>query len=141
MVGPGNLQEDKIFDSVETRFASQETIRSWSWGGVRKPETIHYQTFHPGENGFLCEKRFGSTRDWECSCRKHRKIRHKGIVGDRCGVEMIHSVVRRDRMGHIKLTCCIRHIWLFSTMPSVIWTVLGLFTKPVPKHCKIETGN
>ena len=98
----------------------------WSRGEIKKPETINYRTFKPEKGGLFCEKIFGPMRDWECACGKYKKIKHKGIVCDRCGVEVTVSKVRRERMAHIDLAVPVVHIWYFKTMPSRIGNILGM---------------
>ena len=117
------------FDKLSIRIASSDVIRNqWSRGEVKKPETINYRTFKPEKGGLFCEKIFGPTRDWECACGKYKKIKHKGIVCDRCGVEVTVSKVRRERMAHIDLAVPIVHIWFFKTSPSRIGSILGMTT-------------
>lgn len=118
---------DGQFDKLTIRIASDEVIRNqWSRGEIKKPETINYRTFKPEKGGLFCEKIFGPTRDWECACGKYKKIKHKGIICDRCGVEVTLSKVRRERMAHIDLAVPVVHIWFFKTMPSRIGNVLGM---------------
>ena len=115
------------FDKLTIKIASDEVIRNqWSHGEIKKPETINYRTFKPEKGGLFCEKIFGPTKDWECACGKYKKIKHKGIVCDRCGVEVTLSKVRRERMAHIDLAVPVVHIWFFKTMPSRIGNVLGM---------------
>ncbi|MBS0635343.1 MAG: DNA-directed RNA polymerase subunit beta' [Verrucomicrobia bacterium] len=115
------------FESLSIRIASDQVIRDvWSCGEVKKPETINYRTFKPEKGGLFCEKIFGPTRDWECACGKYKKIKHKGIVCDRCGVEVTLSKVRRERMAHIELAVPVVHIWFFKTQPSRIGNLLGM---------------
>ncbi len=122
-----DLLETKKFDKLSIRIASDDVIcNKWSRGEIKKPETINYRTFKPEKGGLFCEKIFGPTRDWECACGKYKKIKHKGIVCDRCGVEVTLSRVRRERMAHIELAVPIVHIWFFKTMPSRIGNVLGM---------------
>lgn len=122
--------EEKLgsrFDKLAIKIASDDVIRNeWSRGEVKKPETINYRTFKPEKGGLFCEKIFGPTRDWECACGKYKKIKHKGIVCDRCGVEVTVSKVRRERMAHIELAVPVVHIWFFKTMPSRIGNILGM---------------
>ncbi|MCE5318108.1 MAG: DNA-directed RNA polymerase subunit beta' [Parachlamydia sp.] len=121
--GPSEAQ----FDKLRIKIASDDVIRNnWSRGEIKKPETINYRTFKPEKGGLFCEKIFGPTRDWECACGKYKKIKHKGIVCDRCGVEVTLSKVRRERMAHIELAVPVVHIWFFKTMPSRIGNVLGM---------------
>lgn len=120
-------QQDGQFDKLTIKIASDDVIRNeWSRGEIKKPETINYRTFKPEKGGLFCEKIFGPTRDWECACGKYKKIKHKGIICDRCGVEVTLSKVRRERMAHIELAVPIVHIWFFKTMPSRIGNVLGM---------------
>jgi len=121
------------FDSVLIRIASPDVIRSWSRGEVKKPETINYRTLKPEKDGLFCERIFGPTRDYECACGKYKRIKHKGIVCDRCGVEVTQSKVRRDRMGHIELVTPVSHIWFFKTMPSRIGNLLDLSVRALEK--------
>jgi len=114
------------FDSISIGIASPEVIRSWSHGEVKKPETINYRTLKPEKDGLFCEKIFGPTRDWECNCGKYKRIKHKGIICDRCGVEVTRSVVRRERMGHIDLAVPVSHIWFYKAMPSRMSALLDI---------------
>jgi len=115
------------FDKLTIKIASDDVIRNeWSRGEIKKPETINYRTFKPEKGGLFCEKIFGPTRDWECACGKYKKIKHKGIVCDRCGVEVTLAKVRRQRMAHIELAVPVVHIWFFKTMPSRIGNILGM---------------
>jgi len=128
-----NYKDMNTFDSVSIKIASPEVIRSWSRGEVKKPETINYRTLKPEKDGLFCERIFGPTRDWECSCGKYKRIKHKGIICDRCGVEVTQSKVRRDRMGHIELVTPVSHIWFFKTMPSRIGNLLDLTARALEK--------
>ena len=122
------------FDKVTIKIASDDVIRNqWSRGEIKKPETINYRTFKPEKGGLFCEKIFGPTRDWECACGKYKKIKHKGIVCDRCGVEVTLSKVRRERMAHIDLAVPVVHIWFFKTMPSRIGNILGMSTSDLER--------
>ncbi|MDD5454474.1 MAG: DNA-directed RNA polymerase subunit beta [Candidatus Ratteibacteria bacterium] len=112
--------------SIGLGLASPQLIRSWSKGEVKKPETVNYRTFRAEKGGLFCEKIFGPTKDWECYCGKYKKIKHKGVVCDRCGVEVTESSVRRERMGHIELVTPVAHIWMFRVIPSVIGTLLDM---------------
>ena len=114
------------FDALRLKVASPETIRKWSFGEVYKPETINYRTQKPEKGGLFAEEIFGPTKDWECYCGKYKKIRYKGIVCDKCGVEVTHSLVRRERMGHIELATPVSHIWFLRTIPSRVGLVLDL---------------
>ena len=117
------------FSAVSINVASPEVIRSWSFGEVKTPETINYRSFKPEKGGLFCERIFGPTRDWECYCGKYKRVKHKGIVCDRCGVEVTQAKVRRERMGHIELAVPVSHIWFFKCMPSRIGLVLDMTAK------------
>ena len=110
--------ETPEFNAVKIGIASPEQILNWSYGEVKKPETINYRTLRPEKDGLFCEKIFGPTKDWECYCGKYKKLRYKGVICDRCGVEVTRSKVRRERMGHIKLAAPVAHICLLYTSPS-----------------------
>ena len=114
------------FDSMQIGIASPEKIREWSYGEVTKPETINYRTQKPERDGLFCERIFGPTKDWECHCGKYKRIRYKGVICDKCGVEVTRSKVRRERMGHIELVAPVCHIWYFKGVPSKIGTVLDM---------------
>jgi len=105
------------FDALKLSLASPETILSWSHGEVTKPETINYRTLKPERDGLFCERIFGPQRDWECHCGKYKRYRYKGIICDKCGVEVTRSKVRRERMGHIKLASPVSHVWYFKGIP------------------------
>ncbi len=124
---------DVKFDSVSINIASPEVIKSWSKGEVKKPETINYRTLRPEKDGLFCERIFGPVRDWECSCGKYKRIKHKGIICDRCGVEVTLSKVRREKMGHIELATPVSHIWFFKVVPSRIGTLLGITLRELEK--------
>ena len=117
------------FDSIRVGIASPEMIRSWSRGEVTKPETINYRTQKPEKDGLFCERIFGPKKDWECHCGKYKRVRYKGVVCDKCGVEVTRSKVRRERMGHIELACPVSHIWFFKGVPSRIGIVLDMSPK------------
>src|SRR5246500_1765767 len=143
----GREPKSSSFDYIQIRIASPEEIRGprdskererlelqgqrtwWSWGEVTKPETINYRSFKPERDGLFCERIFGPVKDWECHCGKYKRIRYKGIVCDRCGVEVTEKKVRRERMGHINLTVPVAHIWYFRSLPNKIGYLLGLPTK------------
>ena len=117
------------FDSIQIGVASPEKIREWSYGEVKKPETINYRTQKPERDGLFCEKIFGPTKDWECHCGKYKRIRYKGVICDKCGVEVTKSKVRRERMGHIELAAPVSHIWYFKGVPSRIGLMLDMSPK------------
>ena len=129
------MMEDgsKKFDAISIGIASSEVMRSWSKGEVKKPETINYRTLKPEKDGLFCEKIFGPTKDYECNCGKYKRIKHKGIVCDRCGVEVARSSVRRERMGHIDLAVPVSHVWFFKAVPSKIGNLLQLNTRSLEK--------
>ncbi|MBQ1290600.1 MAG: DNA-directed RNA polymerase subunit beta' [Lachnospiraceae bacterium] len=133
---PNNKQQSYqpiTFDAIRIRLASPEKIREWSHGEVTKPETINYRTLKPERDGLFCEKIFGPTKDWECHCGKFKKIRYKGVICDRCGVEVTKSSVRRERMGHIELAAPVSHIWYFKGIPSRMGLILDLSPKVLEK--------
>ncbi len=121
--------DNNIFDSIKIGLASPEQIRAWSYGEVKKPETINYRTLKPEREGLFCERIFGPTKDWECHCGKYKRIRFKGKICDRCGVEVTRSKVRRERMGHIELAAPVSHIWYFKGIPSRIALMLDISPK------------
>jgi DNA-directed RNA polymerase subunit beta' len=121
------------FDAIRIGLASPEKIREWSRGEVKKPETINYRTLKPERDGLFCERIFGPTRDWECHCGKYKRIRYKGIVCDRCGVEVTRSKVRRERMGHIELAAPVSHIWYFKGIPSRMGLLLDMSPRALEK--------
>ncbi|MEQ1861170.1 MAG: DNA-directed RNA polymerase subunit beta' [Chthoniobacteraceae bacterium] len=121
------------FDQVAISVASPEAIRSWSHGEVKNPETINYRTFKPEKGGLFCERIFGPTRDWECSCGKYKRIKHKGVICDRCGVEVTLARVRRERMGHIELAVPVTHIWFYKCMPSRIGLMLDMSSRQLER--------
>ncbi len=121
------------FDSMRIALASPEQIREWSKGEVKKPETINYRTLKPEREGLFCEKIFGPTKDWECHCGKYKRVRYKGVVCDRCGVEVTRSKVRRERMGHIELAAPVSHIWYFKGIPSRMGLILDMSPRALEK--------
>ena len=127
------MDELEIFDKIKIGIASDEQIREWSKGEVKKPETINYRTLKPEKDGLFCEKIFGPTKDWECHCGKYKRVRYKGIVCDRCGVEVTKSKVRRERMGHIELAAPVAHIWYFKGIPSRIAVMLDISPRNLEK--------
>ena len=129
----GVNEKPEQFDHVAITVASPETIRSWSSGEVLNPETINYRTFKPEKGGLFCERIYGPTRDWECACGKYKRIKHKGVVCDRCGVEVTLSRVRRERMGHIELAVPVSHIWFYKCMPSRIGLILDLAARQLER--------
>ena len=128
-----NKDELEIFDKIQIGLASDDKIREWSKGEVKKPETINYRTLKPEKDGLFCEKIFGPTKDWECHCGKYKRIRYKGIICDRCGVEVTKSKVRRERMGHIELASPVAHIWYFKGIPSRVALMLDISPRNLEK--------
>ncbi len=118
--------------------SSPEMIRSWSFGEVKKPETINYRTFKPERDGLFCAKIFGPAKDYECNCGKYKRMKHRGITCEKCGVEVIQSKVRRERMGHIELACPVVHIWFLKSLPSKIGNLLDLTLKELEKILYFE---
>ncbi len=133
-------QRDPVnYSAIRIALASPELIEKWSFGEVKKPETINYRTFKPERDGLFCAKIFGPVKDYECICGKYKRMKHRGIVCEKCGVEVIQSKVRRERMGHIKLACPVAHIWFLKSMPSKIGTFLELTIKEVERVLYFET--
>jgi DNA-directed RNA polymerase subunit beta' len=141
------LDKVNLVDYVAISIASPETIRSWSKGEVKNPETINYRTFKPEKGGLFCERIFGPVKDWECSCGKYKRIKHRGVVCDRCGVEVTLARVRRERMGHIELAVPVSHIWFLKCMPSRIGLVLDMTARSLERviyyedYMVIDPGN
>ena len=127
------MSEHELFHSIKIGLASPEKIRSWSYGEVKKPETINYRTLKPEKEGLFCEKIFGPTKDWECSCGKYKRVRYKGVVCEKCGVEVTKAKVRRERMGHIELAAPVSHIWYFKGIPSRMGLVLDMSPRALEK--------
>ena len=121
------------FDTITIGLASSKQIRSWSSGEVTKPETINYRTLKPEKDGLFCERIFGPTKDWECYCGKYKRVRYKGIICERCGVEVTRQKVRRERMGHIDLAAPVSHIWFFKGVPSRIGYLIDMAPKELEK--------
>ena len=127
------------FNAIKVSVASPEKIRSWSHGEVKKPETINYRTFKPERDGLFCAKIFGPTKDYECNCGKYKRMRHRGVVCEKCGVEVIQSKVRRERMGHIELATPVVHIWFLKSLPSRIGALLDMSLKDIEKVLYFES--
>ena len=120
----GQIDHSQSFDKIGISIASSDSIRSWSFGEIKKPETINYRTFKPERDGLFCAKIFGPVRDYECLCGKYKRMKYRGIICEKCGVEVTLSKVRRERMGHIELASPVAHIWFLKSLPSRI----GLLT-------------
>jgi len=127
------LENSGNFSSIKICLASPEEIKKWSYGEVKKPETINYRTLKPEKDGLFCERIFGPVKDWECSCGKYKRIRYKGVVCDRCGVEVTKSITRRERMGHIELASPVSHIWYFKAIPSPLSLILDISPRNLEK--------
>ena len=127
------MSPENSFGLMRIGLATADQIREWSYGEVKKPETINYRTLKPEKDGLFCERIFGPTRDWECYCGKYKRVRYKGIICERCGVEVTRSKVRRDRMGHIELAAPVTHIWYFKGVPSRLGYLLDLAPKDLEK--------
>ena len=121
------------FEAIKIGLASPEMIREWSYGEVKKPETINYRTLKPERDGLFCERIFGPTKDWECHCGKYKKVRFKGKICERCGVEVTRAKVRRERMGHIELAAPVSHIWYFKGIPSRMGLILDISPRLLEK--------
>ena len=119
-----------LFDELRIGLATADDIRRWSHGEVKKPETINYRTLKPEKDGLFCERIFGPTRDWECSCGKYKRVRYKGIICERCGVEVTKSKVRRERMGHIELAAPVTHIWSSRVCPPA-WATCWIWLRRI----------
>ena len=132
-------KEPIAFDAIRIRVASPEKIRSWSYGEVKKPETINYRSYKPERDGLFCARIFGPIKDWECNCGKYKRMKHRGIVCDKCGVEVIQSKVRRERMGHIELASPVAHIWFLKGVPSRIGILLDMTLKQLEKILYFES--
>src|SRR5437016_4538932 len=135
LVSTAETAYDRVNDygAIKIGLASPHDIRSWSFGEVKKPETINYRTYRPERDGLFCERIFGPEKDWECACGKYRGMKYKGMICDRCGVKVTHSRVRRKRMGHIELAAPVVHIWFFKAMPSRLGTLLDMKTTSLEK--------
>jgi len=140
------VNEDEQFDAIRIGIASPEKIRSWSFGEVRKPETINYRTFRPERDGLFCAKIFGPNKDYECLCGKYKRLKHRGVICEKCGVEVTVSKVRRERMAHIELACPVAHIWFLKSLPSRLGMVLDMTLRDIERvlyfeaWCVIEPG-
>ncbi|CAM5194480.1 DNA-directed RNA polymerase subunit beta' [Oligella ureolytica] len=140
------IAPDEQFDAIKIGIASPEKIRSWSYGEVRKAETINYRTIKPERDGLFCAKIFGPTKDYECLCGKYKRLKHRGIICEKCGVEVTAAKVRRERMGHIELASPVAHIWFLKSLPSRLGMVLDMTLRDIERvlyfeaMCVIEPG-
>src|SRR3970040_1043921 len=133
------VQQDEEFDAIKIGLASPEKIRSWSYGEVKKPETINYRTFKPERDGLFCAKIFGPVKDYECNCGKYKRMKHRGVTCEKCGVEVIPSKVRRERLGHIELATSVAHIWFMRSLPSRIGTIMDMTLKELERVIYYES--
>ena len=128
-----NSQTNKDFDAIKISIASPDQIRSWSYGEVKRPDTVNYRTIKPENAGLFCSRIFGPVKDYECLCGKYKRMKYRGTVCEKCGVEVTTSKVRRERMGHIELATPIVHIWFLRSLPSRICTLLDISLKKIEK--------
>ena len=134
----GQQTETQKFDQIRIALASPEKIRSWSFGEIKKPETINYRTFKPERDGLFCARIFGPTKDYECLCGKYKRMKYKGIICEKCGVEVTLARVRRERMGHIELASPVAHIWFLKSLPSRIAMMLDMPLKDIERVLYFE---
>src|SRR6202000_2158560 len=133
------VQQEEVFDAIKIGLASPDKIRSWSFGEVKKPETINYRTFKPERDGLFCAKIFGPIKDYECLCGKYKRLKHRGVICEKCGVEVTLAKVRRERMGHIELASPVAHIWFLKSLPSRIGLMVDLTLKELEKILYFES--
>ena len=134
-----SITQENSFDSIKITLASPEKIKSWSYGEIKKPETINYRTFRPEKDGLFCSRIFGPVKDYECLCGKYKRMKFRGIICEKCGVEVTKSNVRRERMGHIDLACPVAHIWFLKSLPSRISLAIDMKLKEVEKVLYFES--
>src|ERR1700720_450787 len=132
------VTQEEEFDAIKTGLASPEKIRSWSYGEVKKPETINYRTFKPERDGLFCAKIFGPVKDYECLCGKYKRLKHRGVICEKCGVEVALAKVRRERMGHIDLASPVAHIWFLKSLPSRIGLLLDMTLRDIERVLYFE---
>jgi DNA-directed RNA polymerase subunit beta' len=135
----GQPSGPQSFDSIQIAIASPERIRSWSFGEIKKPETINYRTFKPERDGLFCARIFGPIKDYECLCGKYKRMKYRGIICEKCGVEVTLSKVRRERMGHIELASPVAHIWFLKSLPSRIGLLLDMTLKDLERVLYFES--
>ena len=133
------LSSENDFSNIKITLASPEKIKSWSYGEIKKPETINYRTFRPERDGLFCSRIFGPVKDYECLCGKYKRMKFRGIICEKCGVEVTKSNVRRERMGHIDLACPVAHIWFLKSLPSRISLAIDMKLKEVEKVLYFES--
>ena len=134
-----NISSENNFGSIKITLASPDKIKSWSFGEIKKPETINYRTFRPEKDGLFCSRIFGPVKDYECLCGKYKRMKFRGIICEKCGVEVTKSNVRRERMGHIDLACPVAHIWFLKSLPSRISLAIDMKLKEVEKVLYFES--
>ena len=134
-----SIAAEQNFSNVKITLASPEKIKSWSFGEIKKPETINYRTFRPEKDGLFCSRIFGPVKDYECLCGKYKRMKFRGIICEKCGVEVTKSNVRRERMGHIDLACPVAHIWFLKSLPSRISLAVDMKLKEVEKVLYFES--
>src|SRR6476620_10487510 len=132
------VQQNEQFDAIKIGLASPDKIRSWSYGEVKKPETINYRTFKPERDGLFCAKIFGPIKDYECLCGKYKRLKHRGVICEKCGVEVTLAKVRRERMGHIELASPTAHIWFLKSLPSRLGMVLDMTLRDIERVLYFE---
>jgi DNA-directed RNA polymerase subunit beta' len=132
------VTQNEEFDAIKIGLASPEKIRSWSFGEVKKPETINYRTFKPERDGLFCAKIFGPIKDYECLCGKYKRLKHRGVICEKCGVEVTQAKVRRERMGHIELASPVAHIWFLKSLPSRLGMVLDMTLRDIERVLYFE---
>lgn len=132
------VQQPEVFDAIKIGLASPDKIRSWSFGEVKKPETINYRTFKPERDGLFCAKIFGPIKDYECLCGKYKRLKHRGVICEKCGVEVTLAKVRRERMGHIELASPVAHIWFLKSLPSRLGMVLDMTLRDIERVLYFE---
>src|SRR4026208_1969164 len=135
----GKPKDPLSFSAIRISLASPEKIREWSHGEVKKPETINYRTFKPERDGLFCAANIGPVKDYECNCGKYKRMKHRGVVCEKCGVEVIQSKVRRERLGHITLATPVAHIWFLKSLPSRIGNILGISLRDLEKVLYFES--
>ena len=133
-----NFSQSQIFDQIKITIASPEKMLSWSFGEIKKPETINYRTFKPERDGLFCSRIFGPIKDYECLCGKYKRMKYRGVICEKCGVEVTLSKVRRDRMGHIELAAPVAHIWFLKSLPSRIGLLLDMKLKDLERVLYFE---
>ena len=134
------VEESDHFDAIRIGLASPDKIRSWSYGEVKKPETINYRTFKPERDGLFCAKIFGPIKDYECLCGKYKRLKHRGVICEKCGVEVTLAKVRRERMGHIELASPVAHIWFLKSLPSRLGMVLDMTLRDIARRQRVTLG-